>query len=73
MSTKATGFEYLRNRYFVMSETLRKHFPIVADGVIGAATVRVEGKKSINFKASVEKLNAAMIELGLNQPKAVAA
>lgn len=81
MSTQTatkTAYQALTQRYFIKCSVIRKHFTgsgkdcsnSVAEEIIANCTVRMEQSNSIHMKSSVAKLNTALIELGINQPKA---
>jgi len=73
-----SAYQVLTQRYFVKCSVLRKHFTgsgkdhssTIAEAIIADCTVRLENSNSIYMKDSVANLNAVMLELGINLPKA---
>jgi hypothetical protein len=67
MSQPKSGYAYLKSQYFALCGAVRKQLAgngrvtnnAAAEAIIAASTVRAEGKNSIYFKDSVEKLRAA--------------
>lgn len=76
-----SAYKALAAKYFIKCSVIRKHFTgngsattsHVAEAIIATATVRMPGSNRINMKASVAELNAVMLEIGLNTPKATLA
>ena len=76
-----SAYQALTAKYFIKCSVLRKHFTgngnstasPVAEAIIAASTIRVENSNSIHFKSSIDALNSAMVEIGINQPKATLA